>query len=377
MYGVADTIHRWVPFNVHEKAIIDSALFQRLRYVKQLTLSYMVYPDAVHTRFSHSIGVMHIAGLYAQSLQHKYPDQFDDNWIQKMRLAGLLHDIAHGPFSHAYDDFVYLYMYPNTEKGHDEHRKFIITSEPMRTMIKDAGVDVNDIIKVWTGEDIIGGAILQGPIGSDRIDFLLRDAHFTGVHAFSGVDDYRRLLHNVELSHDKTSIVYSCKLLSQIEAFLIGRYWMYDNIYLHKTTLAGYMALRDIFKMIVKPLKLIERTKNLDEFLLMTEDGLMEEGMRKVPEAKQAIIDLKFRRLPKTSTQKIPESAQNNEKSSTESNRNREIQTRVVETLEHSKFDKYNILIRLTDGKEVPAYKYLKEQGIIKDKDLCKKMIFD
>lgn len=90
-----DPIHGRIQVSIEELAIIDHPLFQRLRRVKQLTTAYLVYPSATHTRFEHCIGVMHICGLHAA---HLYPGQ--SKLIQIARISGLLHDIAHGPFSH-------------------------------------------------------------------------------------------------------------------------------------------------------------------------------------------------------------------------------------------------------------------------------------
>jgi len=364
-FGVSDAIHKWIPFNQHEKKIIDSPLFQRLRHIKQLTMNDVVFPGANHTRFEHSLGVMHISTMYAETLIAKYPNKFDNKWCQTVRFAGLLHDVAHGPFSHAYDDFVYIHMYPNEEKGHDKHRMTIIQSDLIKTIIEDSGVSTEDIFKIWTGEDMIGGAILQGPVGADRIDFLFRDAHFTGVHSFNA--DYERIIHNVSLTSDEQYVAYPKKIQSQIESFLIGRYWMYDGVYLHKTVLACYDALKQIFSVICEPLNLIERTRNLNKFLLLTEDGLLQEAWEKVPESKAMINALKNRELPKL--------VEHVEKVEHETNSCSVIESRVVETLEKTKFKKYKIHI-IDQNKEIPAHEYLTENGVLKDLEIKKRLIF-
>jgi HD superfamily phosphohydrolase len=293
--GISDPVHKWISFTSAEKNLIDSPLFQRLRHIKQMTLNNMVFPGANNTRFDHSLGVAHIATIYAKTLQSKYPHLpiLNDTWVQNVRIAGLLHDIAHGPFSHAYDDFVYSKMY-NSEKGHDEHRMKIISVSSMQTLIWGTGAEIDSIRKIWTGEDIIGGAILQGPLGADRMDFLLRDAHFTGVHTFS---DYDRIIHNVRLNAAENQVAYPTKIINQIESFLVGRYWMYEGVYLHKTVIACYIVLKSIFEKIVGPLDLINRTNDINgAFLDMTEDGLLSEAVKYAP---AEVNNLKRRILPK------------------------------------------------------------------------------
>ncbi len=106
--SIQDPIYGSIPFSASEKAIIDSPLFQRLRFVGQLTGASQVFPGGVHTRFSHSLGAMHIAGLYATHLSSFINMEKDkDTLIRVARIAALLHDIGHGPFSHAYDHTVY------------------------------------------------------------------------------------------------------------------------------------------------------------------------------------------------------------------------------------------------------------------------------
>lgn len=120
---VIDPIHKWIPFSDAEKKIIDSIYFQRLRGVRQLTCVHLVFPSAHHTRMEHSLGVMHLCGIYAQAL---YKDRDDcRKRVQIARISGLLHDVGHGPFSHSWDTSVYSKIYPQVHKGHDGKLRFI------------------------------------------------------------------------------------------------------------------------------------------------------------------------------------------------------------------------------------------------------------
>src|ERR1051326_2554073 len=100
---IADPIHRYIRFSSPEKDIIDSREFQRLRRIRQLAGAHLVYPSAQHSRFEHSIGAMHIAGIAGEALLGKgYID--DAEIVEELRIAALLHDIGHGPFSHLFEE---------------------------------------------------------------------------------------------------------------------------------------------------------------------------------------------------------------------------------------------------------------------------------
>ena len=125
--AIRDPVHKWIKFTEAERAVIDHPYVQRLRWISQLTSVSDVYPGGTNTRFAHSLGAMYLAGKYMKSLLKNFTgkdnkDQNSAKCIQIARLAALLHDIGHGPFSHAYDRAVYTQIYPDAEKGHDEHR---------------------------------------------------------------------------------------------------------------------------------------------------------------------------------------------------------------------------------------------------------------
>src|SRR5438309_8907955 len=100
---IVDPIHDFITVYKHELDIIDTAVFQRLRRIRQLAGAHLVYPSAQHSRFEHSLGTMHVAGFAGETLLAKGYLDNEDN-IQKLRLAALLHDIGHGPFSHLFEE---------------------------------------------------------------------------------------------------------------------------------------------------------------------------------------------------------------------------------------------------------------------------------
>src|SRR5207237_243425 len=104
---ITDPVHRYIRFSEVEKELIDTAVFQRLRRIRQLAGAHLVYPGAQHSRFEHSLGTMHVAGFAGETLIAKgYLD--DEDKVQKLRLAALLHDIGHGPFSHLFEEVLEL-----------------------------------------------------------------------------------------------------------------------------------------------------------------------------------------------------------------------------------------------------------------------------
>src|SRR6188768_2065749 len=103
---ITDPIHKFIRFTELEKKIIDSNVFQRLRRIRQLAGAHLVYPGAQHSRFEHSLGTMHVAGFAGETLIAK--GYLDEDKVQKLRLAALLHDIGHGPFSHLFEEVLEL-----------------------------------------------------------------------------------------------------------------------------------------------------------------------------------------------------------------------------------------------------------------------------
>ena len=205
-YKVArDPIYSEIFISPLERVVLDTKPVQRLRFLSQLTGAEMVYPGASHTRFAHSLGTMHVAGLYAQ---HLFSD--DLSKIRILRLAGLLHDVGHGPFSHQFDDVVYPMA--GVEGGHDEYRKRILREllpehvlkilkgDRVPDALKDLEMTVggegsledkverlfDEIIGVFEGESegTVEFNVVQGPLGADRIDFILRDSYHSGTRTF-------------------------------------------------------------------------------------------------------------------------------------------------------------------------------------------------
>lgn len=255
--AVRDSIHNWIKYSKCEQRVIDTALVQRLRNVGQLTFVSLVYPGGVHTRFSHSLGTMKLAGKYAKHLFRSHPNFA--HLVQVARLAGLLHDVAHGPFSHAFDNSVYATIYPSTPDnknpkidGHDLHRIHLIQKDQeLSNAIKGCGVDPSELARVWKtklpahsssdessslDEYKVIGCFLHGPLGADRMDFTLRDSYETGM-THLGTIAHQRIISNSMIINGR--LCYNLKCLVDVIQSLEQRLKMYQCVYLHRVSTAG------------------------------------------------------------------------------------------------------------------------------------------
>ncbi len=297
-----DPIHGLISFSDQEFAIIGSPLFQRLKRVSQLSFVSEVFSGGVHNRFCHSIGVAYLAGLYAQRVFRHLEDGAREYKIQVARIAGLLHDIGHGPFSHIFDEVIYQKIYGVNNHGHDLKRLEIIVSPMIAPLVESCGVKVKDILDVWQKKDLALSAIIQGPLGADRMDFVLRDSYYTGTQHF-GTISYDRIIAHAGLSVDGGSLVYNYKVMQDIYQSLFARFFMYDTVYFHKTSMAASCVAKKMLEEGVKHLRLVERTKDLNEFCRLNDYTLIGEIMMSQREelalARKYCEMIEFRRLPK------------------------------------------------------------------------------
>lgn len=304
---IRDPIYDEVRMTELENKIVDSPIFQRLRWISQLSGVREVYPSAVHSRFTHSVGVMHLAGRYAEEVFRKEDDFVEK--VQLARIAGLLHDIGHGPFSHTYDDVVFKRVYPNVPHGHDAHRDKMVKSEFLLPIIEEFTTP-EKLMAVWNGKDYLLHPLIQGALGADRLDFMLRDSFFAGTLHF-GIIAVNRIINNttVQKHLKKDAIHYNWKCLDDIYSSLIGRFFEYKNVYFHKTARAADITIHEMLREACEPLNLIERTNNLEEYTYLNEYTLIGEIFSKESEglkrAKLLLKDLLNRRLYKSVWEKI------------------------------------------------------------------------
>lgn len=263
---ITDPIHRYIRFTELEREIIDTPVFQRLRKIRQLAGAHLVYPSAQHTRFEHSLGTMHLAGLAGQTLLDKgYIEKKDQ--LEGLRLAALLHDIGHGPFSHLFEEV--LIGRGMSTSSHENMGKKIIRETIIKDKLEKYGYDSDSICNLSFGESPIMfyNEIIAGGLSSDIMDYLPRDSFFTGVEY--GKIDYYRLISSFEvLSNGHLGINKSA--INSLESMLISRFQMFKAVYFHKT-------VRSAEVMLLHSLLLADRQLNfsdlsVDEYIEYTDD---------------------------------------------------------------------------------------------------------
>lgn len=309
---IYDAIHGFIRFDEEERDLINSYPFQRLRYIHQLGISFLVYPGASHTRFEHSLGVMELATRIFESLmQSVRPDIFNFiprqgsaeylYWRKVLRLAALCHDLGHLPFSHVAERKIL------PDSGHAEWTLKILKDKSLAPIWNKVGknplfVDLfakhnvlEDVIKLALGEEnlkklepnkkhvftnwekILSDIIIGDFLGADRIDYLLRDSTCTGITY--GIFDYLQLIetmrilpqdekgHELVLGIDENGIE-SC------EGLLLARLFMYKRVYQHPSVRAFNFHLRRFMNVYYQEKNILA---NLDDYLNINDSDIIHE----------------------------------------------------------------------------------------------------
>ena len=212
---IRDSVYGDINLSEFEVKVMDMPQFQRLRRIKQLGLISLIYPGATHTRFEHCLGTMNLGSKLAEELE------LDQDDVDLIRISSLLHDIGHGPFSHVSEGVL---SFP-----HEELTRYVVTQTSMRDLLEEK-FDVNEIADIINGKGHLG-PIVSGELDVDRMDYLLRDSHNTGVSY--GIIDYERLISNLKL---EDGLILDIKGVQAAEGALVSRYFMYPSVYQHHTT---------------------------------------------------------------------------------------------------------------------------------------------
>lgn len=237
--------------------LIDHRYFQRLRRIGQVGLSNLVYPGAVHTRFHHALGVAHLCSQLILNLRLKGIDISDEEY-EATCCAALLHDIGHGPYSHALEHQI-------LPVHHED-----ITSLLIHAMNEELGGRLSMAIQIFDNKypKKYLHQILSSQVDVDRMDYLNRDSYYTGVA--EGVIGYDRIIRMMNVHEGQ--LVVEKKGLYSLEKFFIARYLMYKQVYMHKTAIGAEQMLKLYFseykKKVIKGKITTESTLNK---LLQTE----------------------------------------------------------------------------------------------------------
>lgn len=266
---ITDPVHKNIKFTAIEKEIIDTSIFQRLRRIRQLAGAHLVYPGALHSRFEHSLGSMFLSGLAGQTLYEK--GYFGDiDIIQKLRLAALLHDIGHGPFSHLFEE-VLTYSENYT---HEDLGQKIILKSMISDILTKYGFDPSEISNLSFGKHNVNylNEIISGGLSVDLMDYLPRDSYFSGTEY--GKIDYHRIINSLEVTSNKILGINRSALYS-FESMLISRYQMFKAVYFHKTVRSGEVMILNALKLQNK-IRHITDFNALDDFFNLHDELLLE-----------------------------------------------------------------------------------------------------
>jgi len=243
---IYDEVHGYIPLTDLELRIIDTPTFQRLRRVKQLAQAWFVYPGAVHTRFSHCLGAMHLMGRIAGKLSTEGFIPKDD--LQLLKIAALLHDVGHTPYSHAIE----TYFKERFQVTHEDISAWVITEDPhIKDALNDHGIEPREVAAIVSGrhKDSTYNMLLSSDLDVDRLDYLLRDALHTGVKY--GLIDIHRI--TTMLTVDKEgNVAVPEKAVQAAESFYIARLHMYRSVYYHKTITAYQLLINAIYEEMIE-----------------------------------------------------------------------------------------------------------------------------
>lgn len=284
-------VHGFIEVSDWERQVIQQPAFQRLRRIRQLAWTEYVYPGATHTRFEHSLGVMHVATKLYEAVVQRSRDMLIDRFNydeggldrdkQLVRFAALLHDTGHNPFSHGPEELMPLKADGETKYTHEEYSAWII-----RHQLKDAiekhpfndnkKISADEIASLVDGSataerSVLWRELITGQIDADRMDYLLRDSLHAGVQY--GRYDLHRLLATVqavEVGGDDDEQTHRLGIseggLHAAEALVLARYFMFTQVYFHKTRVACDIHLRHAMKELL-PGGVFPTPENMDEYL--------------------------------------------------------------------------------------------------------------
>ena len=228
MATIKDSVHDHIEISGVAEALLDTPTVQRLRHISQLGTVQLVYPSANHTRFEHSLGVYHLADRALAELG------IEGRAAERIRAAALLHDVGHGPFSHNIEALIHR----KTGKYHDDVDE-LLASGDVGEILREHDLDPAHIAGLVAGEGQFG-QLVSGELDVDRMDYLVRDAHHTGVPY--GTIDAERLLR--ELTFVDGELVLAAGNVQTAESLLLARALMNPTVYMHPVARISKAMLR-------------------------------------------------------------------------------------------------------------------------------------
>ena len=304
MAEIRDPVHGYVKMTEVERELIDSPFVQRLRRIHQLAGSYLVYPGATHTRFEHVVGAMHVAGQIAESLARD--SEMPADQIQEVRIAALLHDVGHGPFSHMYEEV----LSESNRASHEDISQRVILETSIRDILNRNGFSPKKMSEFAVGrqktKSPFMNEIIAGSLSADMMDYLPRDSYFTGVEY--GKVDAQRVIDSLHVAEGH--LVIDDAALYAFEALLLARYEMFKAVYFHRTVRAAEVMLVRSMKLSDSVLGLTDLS-DLGRYLELTDEVVLQKLVNLEPstprlkEARRLATDFRDRKLVKCAFEKV------------------------------------------------------------------------
>ena len=296
---ILDNVHKYIRVSHLARMIIDTPEFQRMREIKQLGACHYVFPGANHNRYQHSLGVYYLTGKMLHNLKRNsdpaevalnIPElggevELDDRVIELVKIAGLCHDLGHGPFSHAFDD---AFLGPKTESKFKEHeersaylveylvKKYVNVKEEV---ISDLEIQfIKNIIEPQEGHHGYIYQIVANNLNSidvDKFDYIVRDSQLTGLK--SGFD-CSQILEEVRVIGN--TVCYPKQTVLYFHDLFMNRYSLHKKVYQHKTVKCIEYMLYDILEEINEDMGILESVENIDDggverFCQLTDAGIL------------------------------------------------------------------------------------------------------
>ena len=260
---IKDPVHGYVYITADEKEIIDSYPVQRLRRLRQLAGAEYVYPGANHTRFEHSVGVMYLAGRVVEN--PNISQRISQDEAEMVRIAALLHDVGHGPFSHIFEHL----LDKELNKTHEDMTLWIVKNSELKDILNKIGYKAEEIGKLGVGrlhkpKKAFLDQIISSSVDVDKLDFIVRDTYHTGAEY--GYIDVFRLIQTLDVLGEDLAVDLGS--LSALESFVIARIESFKSIYFHRVGRAAQIMLATAIEKANKELGLAD-FKTAEEYLAM------------------------------------------------------------------------------------------------------------
>ena len=289
---IKDPVHGYVYITANEREIIDSYPVQRLRRLRQLAGAEYVYPGANHTRFEHSVGVMYLAGRVAEN--PNISQRISQDEAEMVRIAALLHDVGHGPFSHVFEHL----LDKELGKTHEDMTLWIAKNSELKDILNKVGYEAEEIGKLAVGrlhrpKKAFLDQIISSSVDVDKLDFVVRDTYHTGAEY--GYIDVFRLIHTLDVLGEDLAVDLGS--LSALESFIIARIESFKSIYFHRVGRAAQIMLATAIEKANKELGLAN-FKTAEEYLAM-DDYTVWTMLKNCEKSSEIIKNLERRNLLK------------------------------------------------------------------------------